>query len=441
MNKKTKKGAASFYIVAFSTLILIIIAMSFAAVIISQMARTSNEDLAQSAYDSALAGVEDAKLAYMSYQKCVESGETATGISRDNKVTCGEIIQWVENESDCLSVAHILGRVSDNVDSEDVTGDKEGEVQVKESSEAGNNMQQAYTCAKIETSLKDYRSTLNSSNQVRVVKVGLDDVNASDIKRVRVSWYSDTNGSVATYSNFSGNNMLFPSLVTKQAATPPIISVGMIQTSGSFSMNDFEQTVGEKTTDRAMVYLVPTGNKNLQDGDTSGRYTIAFNAAGENSISAAQMAKSNDKVAKNLPYAVYCDTNAGNEFACSATLELPDPVGGNRNNDTFIFVISVPYGKPSTDFALEFFCDTACPSASSGTVAEGASNQANLKGTQISVDSTGRANDLFRRVETRLEPTDATFPYPLYAIQLLDPDSQNSTLKKKLVVTSEWNFL
>ena len=70
---KTKRGAASFYIVAFSTLILVVLAMSFAAIIISEVSRTSNDDLAQSAYDSALAGVEDAKLAYYNYQSCLES--------------------------------------------------------------------------------------------------------------------------------------------------------------------------------------------------------------------------------------------------------------------------------------------------------------------------------------------------------------------------------
>ena len=56
MNKpKFKKGAASFYIVAFSTLILLIVATSFAAVIISEITRTSNDDLSQSAYDSSMA--------------------------------------------------------------------------------------------------------------------------------------------------------------------------------------------------------------------------------------------------------------------------------------------------------------------------------------------------------------------------------------------------
>ena len=62
--KKFRTGAASFYIVAFSTLILVIIAASFATAIVSEVMRSSNDDLSQSAYDAALAGVEDAKLAF-----------------------------------------------------------------------------------------------------------------------------------------------------------------------------------------------------------------------------------------------------------------------------------------------------------------------------------------------------------------------------------------
>ncbi len=69
-----KKGAASFYMVAFSTLILVIIVASFAAIIISAVIRASNDDLSQSAYDSALAGIEDAKLAYYNYRACIEQG-------------------------------------------------------------------------------------------------------------------------------------------------------------------------------------------------------------------------------------------------------------------------------------------------------------------------------------------------------------------------------
>ena len=80
-----KKGAASFYIVAFSTLLLVIIATSFALVITSEIARTSNDDLSQSAYDSALAGVEDAKVAFSNYRRC----EEAAGHAEDAESAAG----------------------------------------------------------------------------------------------------------------------------------------------------------------------------------------------------------------------------------------------------------------------------------------------------------------------------------------------------------------
>ena len=106
---KFKKGAASFYIVAFATLILMIIAVSFASIIISEMNRTSKDDLAQSAYDSALAGVEDAKLAFSNYKKCIANGATAKEPVSDAPLDCSAIV-WYMEHPDCGMVGKILGR-------------------------------------------------------------------------------------------------------------------------------------------------------------------------------------------------------------------------------------------------------------------------------------------------------------------------------------------
>ena len=58
-------------------------------------------------------------------------------------------------------------------------------------------------------------------------------------------------------------------------------------------------------------------------------------------------------------------------------------------------------------------------------------------GVQISVDSTGRTNQLFRRVETRLDPADLFFPYPQYAIEL-GGDGGESLSKKFWITANCW---
>ena len=149
---KFKKGAASFYVVAFSTLVLVIIAASFAAVVLTELARTQNDDLSQSAYDTALAGIEDAKLAFYNYQSCVEQGAVAAEPNGSSPLTCGEIVWYVTNShnqvsyaQECDMVAHVLGRIGERQSGEDLP---EGGVLIKETTKGDNLMQQVYTCVK-----------------------------------------------------------------------------------------------------------------------------------------------------------------------------------------------------------------------------------------------------------------------------------------------------
>ena len=456
---KFKKGAASFYIVAISTLILVIIAASFAAVIISEVTRTSNDDLAQSAYDSALAGIEDAKLAYYNYQNCKNGATYSDGAG----FTCTELTEWVEKGklpggiNECDMVAKTLGRVE-----RDASVD-EG-VLVQES--VNNNMQQYYTCVTMTNETKDVLGYVTETNPAYTVRVKFaDGVSTNAIKKVRVSWHSDEDGSQKEfqYENFVDNGIF-----GDQVAKPAVISVGMVQTSGTFGLSDFDVTQGDRT-DRGTVYLVPVGvtddiseetakhiasgkeknteNKsNTYDGAWDGGKNIIKNTV--NGINNGFL-KSNDKTVKNLPYAVFCNKE-GNDFACSAEIEIPGPVVGEnsedvRSEETFIFAITLPYGGPSTHFSLEFFCgdNEVC---SSETIAGGAeeetvsSNRAILDGVQVKIDSTGRANDLYRRVETRLQPGEVPFPYPLYAIQVLGDNNDDSLIQKDLSPISEWNF-
>lgn len=432
-----KKGAASFYVVAFSTLILLIIVASFTALVVAQITRSSNADLSQSAYDSAMAGVEDAKLAFYSYQNCLAQGVTEEREPVDGEeIGCKEII-WMINhpvEDDCDMVANILGR---NVD-------ENSGVSVDESSTSANsnNMAQYYTCVRIRKELDDYRATLSSENQIRVVKPSFKEgTSANDIGKIRISW-GLTEGNTSDM-RFSDLNPTFPTAANfTSPLNPPVISVALLQAEEGFRLSDFDK-VGDNSTNRGMVYLLPQQTEPAANSDS---YAVTNN----NIITAADFVKSNDRTYKNLPYTIICKPTE-EMFACSAIIELPEPIDTNgetsgRSNDNFVIAVALPYGKPATDFLLEFY-DRDAVVNDAGEIEK---PPVTLEGMQIGVDSTGRANDLFRRVETRLEERDDSLLSLMGPLELLSDESGNygdgsgegtqSALEKNYAVTCEWSF-
>ena len=425
---KTKKGAASFYMVAFSTLVLIIIATSFAAVIISEVTRTANDDLSKSAYDSAMAGVEDAKLVVHSYQKCIEEN--------DNKGPCETIRREIENtspdsesnggEEKCDQVGRLLGRLDEDGGDEALIQEPK-EVLIQES-KIGNNMSQAYTCVKISLP-GDYSGALSSGEQFKVIKAKFESADiANKVKSVIINWSSGN--SDLNYNNFTGGKVTF----SKDVSTPPTIAVSMIQTGESFNLDSFTSTINE-TTNRGTLFLVPTKEENLSEQPDT--YRSAYDEKESvNHIEEEGFLKSNDKTAKNLPYAVYCG-NASDGYACSATIDIPRPIGGTRNPDTFYFVVTQPYaGDTYTDFNVLFSCgDEVCNEGEN--VPEAEKNYAKLDGVQIKIDSTGRANDMYRRVEVRLDG-DPNYAFSVMGpLELLNNEGNASSLEKDLTVTSE----
>ncbi|MBQ1298744.1 hypothetical protein IIY24_02840, partial [Candidatus Saccharibacteria bacterium] len=349
-------------------------------------------------YDSALAGVEDAKIAFYNYKKCLASEGGANG-------NCEEIVSYMKNPT-CDMVGRILGRMSDS----------DEEVVIRESSDVDNNMQQAYTCVKIKTKLDNIEATLSSTNQIKVFDLNfVEGTDVGLIRTVRVSWFSDENmrkgegGGRLKFTNWGDNKVRFKP-ANEDFSNPPTISVALIQAGEDYSIEDFDVTRGDETN-RGMVYLVPTDKKEVastSDGEDGkdGTYIGAYNSS-KNYISTEGFLKSNDKTSRNLPYGVYCAE--GENYVCSADIDIPMPIGGSRSEEAFRFVIGLPYGAPETDVSLEFICKdddgsvAACGSGSESEEEESEDGIAILEGVQVEIDSTGRANDLFRRVQARLE--------------------------------------
>ena len=452
--KRFKKGAASFYVVAFSTLILLIVVASFTALVVAQITRSSNDDLSQSAYDSALAGVEDAKLAYYNYQSCLAQGVEARAWDNDGTITCGEIIWLVENEdTSCDVVAKILGRTI--IEGRGVSVDELSTTNNKE-----NNMQQAYTCVKLQTSLKDYRASLSTAKPIRVVNVKLDnmgrtDINADAVDKMRVSWGSDMNGNDMILSNYDtpSGSVTYPKITgSTRAANPPTIGVALVQANGDFRLTDFDLAKNGQTN-RGHIYLTPVGtDQDKTVGKEKNYYGTDF-SNGVSVIGAGAFVSSNDASTDNLPYGVNCPNAGMGEFACAVDIALPKPIGGTRSDDNFMIALTLPYGGVSTDIMLEFFCkDGSVCGTEKVTCDEGdpdcegtkSTNQVNLKGVQIGIDSTGRANDLFRRVDTRLEGSgdfSISVMGPLELFGEKNPtDNSGLSLGKDYATVCEYNF-
>jgi hypothetical protein len=159
----------------------------------------------------------------------------------------------------------------------------------------------------------------------------------------------------------------------------------------------------------------------LNEGNNTNTGAVLFvpNKSGKTTptVTREQMAKSNNKTG-NQPVPVGC---ADANFYCSAIIELPLPINGadahSRNVGATFLRLMIPYGNPYTRYSLTLCADIACEP---GRV---------RFSVQSTISSTGRAGDSFRRIETRVEFIDSTFPLPQYALNI------DSSIEKNFFVT------
>lgn len=366
----TKKGVASFYVVIFATILFGVITLSFVRIILSESGQSSNDDLSQSAYDSALVGVEDAKRAVDEYYECMDRTGSATQCTQEHNGN-----PLFGGDCDTFYLREWL-----------YPNAPDGEVLVEESTT--NNSNQAYTCVILSNSVPDYRSTLTADTPTRVVPIGIGSTSLNNVKTIKFQWYSEVNGTEFRNLNHGG------SLANKNnSTTPPVISLTLIQTDSTIDLSSFNNST---STRYSTMVLLPS-------------------ESGVNSIDSNQIgaAGNSDKGSANEPFEIKCEHN---EFACTVELTgLNLTQGGNA-----MLVVSMPYGDLVTDFAV--------------TLQQADGSSINFENVQVSVDSTGRANQLLRRVETRLDPADIFFPYPQYEIELGGTGSD--TLSKYFWITA-----
>ncbi|MDO4729975.1 MAG: hypothetical protein Q4A96_02135 [Candidatus Saccharibacteria bacterium] len=395
-NSKTKQGMASIYIVVFTTLLISIITLSFLRIMLSESGRTSRDTLSDSAYNSALAGVEDAKTVYSLYQKAL-AGETV-GVPSDLKKTLEEA-----EDNDCDLVRRALGG-NDAV--------KEDEYKIDD-----DITDQAYTC--VTMSLEgNFEGLITKDEPVLVVPLRSKNsmkpsyYNAKDIAAVKIVWHNQNSNAnsndIPSNYDFNNNDKKLTSKAEgifgkmgmqsdSSAVDLNALNVMLVQSRlGDTNPNYYAANGSE--TNRGYLTLVPYG-----DGTEAGVFEV----------SSQEMVDSADKTI-NQPTAVKCSNEKN--VRCEVKIGIPDPIGGpDRDPENFFLVLSKVYADPDLDVTVEML--------------DASDNVINFWNVQPIVDATGRAGDLMRRVEARLGTKNGADLLPTAEL------SVNGNIEKNFYVT------
>jgi Tfp pilus assembly protein PilX len=378
-NKQT--GAVSIFVVVFFMLLVTVVTVSFLRLMVADQQQSSNNDLSGSALDSAQAGVEDAKRALLKYKTdCLSSpGVCATSANTINSTECNSALNSYFGNAD-------------------VGGNGQtGEIKVQ-TSQSGNDtkLDQAYTCVTINLETPDYEGVA-TANQSQLVPL----MSSSTFDRVRVDWFSrdDVTSNAVSLSPVNASGQPLYAQANWPVNRPSLMRAQLIQFANTFTESSFDTTSPDgANTNTATMFLYPTSQANIPE-----RVMTSYDQRKTSLTTNPQQ-----KDALTSPTAISCKaTLSSGGYACSATLVLPQAIGASSAADRKAFLRLTPFYN-STHFKVTLW---------NGPITAG-SIVANFKDVQPLVDSTGRANDLFRRVQSRVNLYDTTFPYPEAAIDL-----------------------
>lgn len=374
-----QQGAVSLFVVIFAALLLTIVTVGFVQLMLRDQRQATMNDLSQSANDAALAGIEDAKRLLVLDESCRNGTAAST-------VNCAAIASALtpppgQNETDCdaLVKAGLVGQTNNETIVQQSIGDNAAK------------LDEAYTCVKIGVNTADYTNKIGTNQSILVPIAGV-----GTFDRVEVSWFSRSDVSASTNSTVvgfptTGADVSLPRIGSKwQLNYPPLLRTQLIQTGSSFLLSDFDDSQPGNRSNANTLFLYPsaTGVPNKD---------FALDAR---------------KAPTGTPQQVLCNNDfLSAEYVCKATIMLPTPIDGNTANRNAFLRLTALYNGAHVSVKLK-----------------NGSDDVYFNRVQPQVDSTGRANDLFRRVKARVE-LQGDFTYPEAAVDM------NGDLCKNFTVT------
>lgn len=386
-SRKHEQGAVSLFVVIFCALLMTVLTISFIRIMIQEQQQAATNDLSQSAYDSALAGVEDAKRALLLCESSLAAGDAALCDKLDTQT--------------CESVPETLA-TSGVVSTDPVTGNKEVKVQtsVTGSDEALN---QAYTCVKVTRKTNDYTSTLDASAGEGSSKIiPLRAPEGEDFDAIELSWFAYRDFASAGLANHNialpptGEPVEFTPVSTNSWAKnrPPVLRAQLMQFTDNFTLSQFDTTTGSGESNANTIFLYP------------------HERVESSSLKFTDDRRREQDVATGKLGVVTCASSVSTlPYACKIRIELPRPVGGDATNRLAYLRLSTMYNSTSYSVKLLKGVDVV-----------------QFDGVLPVVDSTGRANDIFRRVSSRVEMNPINFPYPDAAVDITGSLCKNFTV-------------
>lgn len=356
MNRSNQKGAVSIFLVVFFALLITVVVVGFVRLGVRDQAQSTESDLNRSAYDSALAGVEDAKRTLAEYQSAC-----AAGTSRCN------VIRNAFNES-CTALSS-----AGTVTRQTVPGTGNQETVVGGST----TLNQAYTCVNVNLTPDDYLGELTTGEVMMIPLKGV-----STYTSVEISWTTKEDlGEGATDLPLPTTNIVLPANSATQWSNnrPAMLRAQFIRyDNGSIVASQFDS--GQNSMTGFLYPVRGTTATSIQSSLLGSRQSPAI-----------------------APRPVVCTNLAASDeaYSCRATITFSGSGQPVQTNDTMYLALSSLYRDAHFKVVLR---------GSGGNIVR-------FDGVQPEIDATGRADSLFRRVLARVD-MDGNFPYPVNAVDL-----------------------
>lgn len=361
---RNEKGIVSIFVVIFAALLLTVITIGFIRIMVQEQQRATDSDLSSSAYDSAVAGVEDGKRVI---RRCAEGDAAA----------CNAI---QNQECDTVSAGGVAQSIG-------------GEVMVRSEGSTDVSLNQAYTCVKINMQTDDVTVNLYQDRSLVVPLKA-----SGDFRSIRIRWMHRNSGD-GTYVGGDASTLAVPtspmdltslppetgwnpdaaSLLRVQAITPDTNTIRIADLDGNFV---------------STAFLRPANIVGGLFGPASTGQTVAIGGDRAAEETATVITRTSPVPCSQAEY-------QAQGYACLATLGVAAHNVPAGSNVAFLRLTSL---YKDTSAKIELLND-------SGDVVP-------FDGVQPIVDSTGRASNVYRRISSRVSLSMNTIDYPEYAVDV-----------------------